>query len=223
VNAPRITTYFRVFSGARVPEHGLKNEQSKRQIRPRELRRKETTILVKVESYFSVDLDGSLSISEFDPNLLDPLLWRKHVKIPFLLGRLAFGGFFIYNGINHLRQRKAMAQYAQMKHVPAPEAAVTATGIMLIAGGTSIVFGVKPALGAAAIVAFLAGVSPVMHDFWKAEDPNQRMNDLINFSKNMALMGAALALMGMEEPWPASIPVGQSEKYSSYTEDILAA
>ena len=145
------------------------------------------------------------------------------MKIPFLLGRLAFGGFFIYNGIHHLMQRKEMAQYAGMKNVPVPEAAVAGTGVLLIAGGASIVLGIKPTLGAAALVAFLAGVSPVMHDFWKAEDPNQRMNEMINFSKNMALLGAALALMGVEEPWPASVPVAQPEKYSSYTEDIVAA
>jgi uncharacterized membrane protein YphA (DoxX/SURF4 family) len=146
------------------------------------------------------------------------------MKIPFLLGRLAFGGFFIYNGINHLKERKTLAQYAQSKNVPAAETVVAGTGIMLIAGGASILLGVKPKLGAAAIAGFLAGVSPVMHDFWKAEDPSQRMNDFANFSKNMALLGAAVALMGIEEPWEASIPVMRfEEKYSSYTEDIIAA
>jgi putative oxidoreductase len=145
------------------------------------------------------------------------------VKIPFLLGRLAFGGFFIYNGINHLKQRKFMAQYAESKSVPVPEAAVAGTGVLMIVGGASIILGIKPAFGAAAIVAFLAGVSPVMHNFWKIEDPNQRMNEMINFSKNMAMLGAAVALMGIEEPWPASVPVARPGKYSSYTEDILAA
>jgi hypothetical protein len=48
-----------------------------------------------------------------------------------------------------------------------------------------------------------------MHDFWRIEDPNQRMNDMVNFAKNMALLGAALALMGVEEPWPASLPAAQ--------------
>lgn len=145
------------------------------------------------------------------------------MKIPFLLGRIAFGGFFIYNGINHLKQRKTMAQYAQSKNVPAAEAAVAGTGIMLIVGGASLLLGVKPRLGAAAIVGFLAGVSPVIHNFWKAEDPNQRMNDMAHFGKNMAMLGAAVALMGIEEPWQASVPVMRREKYSSYTKDISAA
>jgi len=67
--------------------------------------------------------------------------------------------------------------------------------------------GTKPKLGAAALVGFLAGVSPIMHDFWKQEQPEQRMNDMINFTKNMALLGGAMALMGVEEPWPASLPL----------------
>jgi hypothetical protein len=43
-----------------------------------------------------------------------------------------------------------------------------------------------------------------MHDFWNQE-PAQQTNDMIHFSKNMALLGAALALMGVPEPWPASL------------------
>ena len=134
------------------------------------------------------------------------------MKAAFLIGRLVFGGFFLYNGINHLRNRKSLAQYASGKGVPKAEAAVTATGILLAIGGTSLLLGVKPKSGAAAIIGFLAGVSPIMHDFWKAEDPNQRMNDMINFVKNMALLGAALAMMGIEEPWPASVPVAQPSR-----------
>jgi putative oxidoreductase len=87
--------------------------------------------------------------------------------------------------------------------------AVPITGVDLILGGLSLLSGVKPKMGAAAIIGFLAGASPIMHDFWKLEDPNQRMNEMINFTKNMALAGAALALMSVREPWPVSVPVAQ--------------
>ena len=145
------------------------------------------------------------------------------MKIPFLIGRLVFGGFFLYNGINHLKERKSLTAYAQSKNVPKAEAAVTATGLVLIGGGTSILLGVKPKLGVAAIAGFLAGVSPIMHNFWKAQDPQERMNEMINFSKNVALLGAALALMGVDEPWPASIPISQKEVEARGYEDLVAA
>jgi putative oxidoreductase len=142
-------------------------------------------------------------------------------KATFLLGRLIFGGFFLYNGIHHLRERKQMAQYAQAKKVPVPEVLVTATGVALLIGGTSILLGVKPKIGGLTVAGFLAGVSPVMHDFWKHEDPGQRMNEMINFMKNIALLGAALALMSVEEPWPVSLPVGKKSRYG--TRDVVAA
>jgi uncharacterized membrane protein YphA (DoxX/SURF4 family) len=145
------------------------------------------------------------------------------MKAAFLIGRLVFGGFFLYNGINHLKERKQLGQYAESKNVPLAEAAVAATGVALIAGGTSILLGIKPKLGAAAIAGFLAGVSPVMHNFWNVQDPNQRMNEMVHFSKNLALLGGALALMGMDEPWPASVPIGQNEVMERGYEDLIAA
>lgn len=125
-------------------------------------------------------------------------------KAVFLLGRAVLGGYFIYNGINHFKNRQMMTQYAGSKHVPAANVAVPATGAMLLFGGTSLLLGLKPRHGALAIIAFLAGVSPMMHDFWKQTDSNQRMAETVNFAKNMGLLGAALALAGVER-WPLSI------------------
>jgi putative oxidoreductase len=135
------------------------------------------------------------------------------VKIPFLIGRFVFGGYFLWSGIHHFAQKKSMAQYANSKNVPMPEVAVQMTGAALILGGASILLGVKPKLGAAAVAGFLAGVSPVMHDFWKQENQEKQQQEMIQFTKNMALLGGALALMGMEEPWPVSVPVGQPSKF----------
>lgn len=145
------------------------------------------------------------------------------MKIPFLIGRLVFGGFFLYNGINHLKERKSLGEYAKAKKVPQAEAVVTATGVVLIGGGASILLGIKPKLGTAAIAGFLAGVSPVMHNFWNIEEPGERLNETINFSKNMALLGAALALLGVDEPWPASVPISQHEIEERGYEDLVAA
>ncbi|HEX3586936.1 MAG TPA: DoxX family protein, partial [Candidatus Angelobacter sp.] len=99
------------------------------------------------------------------------------MKAAFLIGRLVFGGFFLYNGIHHLKERKSLAQYAETKNVPLADVVVATTGVVLMAGGVSILLGIKPKLGTAAIAGFLAGVSPVMHDFWRIDEPNQRMNE----------------------------------------------
>ena len=64
-----------------------------------------------------------------------------------VLGRMIFGGFFAYSGINHLQNSAGMAQYAGAKGVPAPQQAVQVTGAMLLAGGLSIIAGLKPRQG----------------------------------------------------------------------------
>ena len=136
------------------------------------------------------------------------------MKLPFLLGRIAFGGFFLYNGIHHFMERRAMSQFAGAKNVPAPDLAVTASGVLLPAAGASVLLGFRPKYGVLGIVSFLAAVSPMMHDFWHDEDPGQRQTDMIHFSKNMALLGAALALLGVEEPWPAAVDAPQPNAWN---------
>ena len=112
----------------------------------------------------------------------------------YKLGRALFGGYFIYSGINHFMKKNELAQYAGAKRVPKPDAAVIATGVALLAGGSSLALGLKPKWGAASLIGFLATVSPMMHNFWKDEDPTQRQKNMIDFTKNMALLSGALAL-----------------------------
>jgi putative oxidoreductase len=121
------------------------------------------------------------------------------MKVPFLIGRLLFGGFFLYNGIHHFIERKTLSQYADAKGVPEPDAAVAVTGGLLIVGGTSILLGIRPKL---------------------------RQNDMINFAKNLALLGGATALMAVEEPWPASVPLappGTRERIRRFAKRAIAA
>lgn len=127
------------------------------------------------------------------------------MKAVFLLGRVILGGFFLYNGINHFKEKRGMAQYVGAKNIPNPEMAVLASGALLSAGGASLILGIKPKFGALSIIGFLAVASPLMHDFWNSEDPQAKQQNMIHFSKNMALLGAALILAGLETPWPLSV------------------
>lgn len=109
------------------------------------------------------------------------------------VGRVLFGSYFVYTGINHFLHEKQLAQYAKVKHVPAPDAAVIASGVALVAGGASIALGWKPKFGATSVIGFLAAVSPSIHNFWADADPNQRQNNIAHFGKNMALLSGVLA------------------------------
>jgi putative oxidoreductase len=122
-------------------------------------------------------------------------------RAAFLLGRAVFGGYFVYNGINHLQNRAAMTAYASSKGVQAADMAVPATGAMLLFGGASVIAGAKPRLGIASLLGFLAAITPKMHRFWDVADPQQRAAEQVQFLKNLALAGACLMMLEIPEPW----------------------
>ena len=122
-----------------------------------------------------------------------------------LFGRIILGGFFIYSGVNHFIKFGMMTQYAKMKGVPFPAVAQGVTGLMVLLGGLSIVFGIYPVAGIVLLVLFLVPVTFMMHNFWNLEDPQLRMTDKINFTKNLALLGAILMLLAIPSPWPLSL------------------
>jgi uncharacterized membrane protein YphA (DoxX/SURF4 family) len=123
----------------------------------------------------------------------------------FVLGRVIFGGYFAYNGVNHFRNLQMLSQYAAMKGTPAPDAAVQVSGALMVAGGLSIIAGIRPRQGLAAIISCLVPITMQMHRFWDVDDQQQRMHEMVNFTKNLALIGAALTMMEIREPWQASI------------------
>jgi uncharacterized membrane protein YphA (DoxX/SURF4 family) len=130
----------------------------------------------------------------------------------FVIGRGMFGGYLLYNAVNHFLHEKRMSQYAAAKGVPAPDAAVTGSGALLAAAGVSILAGVKPKQGIAALIAFLVPVTLQMHRFWEETEPSARMTETINFAKNLGLAGAALTMLQIAEPWPISVDAARSDR-----------
>jgi uncharacterized membrane protein YphA (DoxX/SURF4 family) len=120
--------------------------------------------------------------------------------LPLWAGRVLFGGYFVYNGLNHFLNLQSVAAYAASKHVPSPEVAVALSGLLLLVGGLSILSGQWPKIGALFIALFLAVVTPTMHDFWSQAGP-ARAVELAQFSKNLGLLGAAFLAMAIPEPW----------------------
>lgn len=123
----------------------------------------------------------------------------------FLIGRLLLGGYFIFNAFNHFSNLSMMTGYAQSKGIPFAKAAVSFSGLLLLIGGLSILLGVYPAVGTIALALFLIPVTFLMHAFWKVQDPMARMGEMVNFTKNLALLGAALILLAVPQPWAVSV------------------
>jgi putative oxidoreductase len=91
--------------------------------------------------------------------------------------------------------------YAASKNVPMPKLAVYGGGILLLIGGLSFLLGYQPLIGAIALVLFFVPVSFKMHNFWAVEDPMAKVGEMVNFTKNMALMGSSLMFLAIPQPW----------------------
>ena len=111
------------------------------------------------------------------------------------IGRVLFGVYFIFSGYNHFAQLGMMSGYAKSKGVPLAKASVAATGALLVLGGLSVLLNQFVVFGLVALAVFLIPVTFMMHSFWKLQDPMARMGDMVNFSKNLALLGAVLLLL----------------------------
>lgn len=127
------------------------------------------------------------------------------MEIAFLVGRILVGLFWLFNAFNHFAQSKMMIPYARAKGVPLAKVAVPGTGLLLLVGGLSILTGLYPTLGVIAIVLFLLPVTFMMHNFWAVQDPQAKMMEMVNFNKNLALLGFSLMLLLLPQPWPFSL------------------
>ncbi len=113
----------------------------------------------------------------------------------FILARVLFGGYFILNGYNHIVKGKHLVGYAASKKVPNAKEAIMLSGLLILLGGLGILFWVYIPYSVLAIVLFLIPVTFMMHNFWTETDQMARMNSYIAFTKNIALLGGALAFL----------------------------
>ncbi len=128
------------------------------------------------------------------------------VYVIFLVGRLIFGGYWVFNGLNHFINMKMMADFARQRGVPFPaELSVAVTGLMMLVGGLTIILGVYTYIGMALIIVFLLSAMLFIHKFWEMTDPMARMMEMILFMRNVAYIGALLSLYVLGDTWPYNL------------------
>ncbi|WP_323172451.1 DoxX family protein [Natrialba sp. PRR66] len=144
-----------------------------------------------LQSWFqsSGDGDGEAPAEPVEPEPSAETSWV------FRLGRALFGGILAFNALDNLWNLDERIAYAEAKNTPMPEYTVPATSGGLLLGGIGIALWRRPSAAAALIAGFLVSVTPVMHDFWNLDDPEEKQQQLIHFLKNTALFGAALAFL----------------------------
>lgn len=115
------------------------------------------------------------------------------MDVIFLIARVLFGALFLGSAMGHLAKTEAMAGYTASKGLPLAKPLTQLTGLLILLGGLSVILGVWGDLGSLLLVVFLLPTAVLMHGFWKETDPTAKQLDMVQFNKDLALAGGALA------------------------------
>jgi putative oxidoreductase len=116
------------------------------------------------------------------------------MDVVFLVGRILFGALFVYSGMGHFAAAETIQGYARQAGAPAPAVTVPLTGVVIIVSGLAVMLGVLADLAALLIAGFLFLTAFIIHRFWRVQDPQTRQMEQVQFSKDLALAGAALVM-----------------------------
>lgn len=127
--------------------------------------------------------------------------------VVFLILRFILGGYFAWQGAQHLDSygREHLVAHARTKNLPVPLVTVPLFGLLLTIGGVSLVTGLFPSAGVAMLWSFLISAAFVMHRFWRIDDATARAIERRKFVLNLALAIVALAFLLIPQPWPMTV------------------
>lgn len=112
-----------------------------------------------------------------------------------LIGRILVAAIFLWSGIGKIAGFAGTLGYMTSQGVPLAEVALVITIIVEIGAALMLIVGWYARLGATALLIWMIPVTLIFHAFW-AVPPDQVQMQMIQFFKNLGLMGAMLLIIG---------------------------
>ena len=113
-----------------------------------------------------------------------------------VLGRLLLCTIFLMavvgNKIPHFSQ---VAKVMESVGIPAPQFMLGGAIMFLSVGSVSVIVGYQARIGATLLLVFLVLATYYFHAFWKFEGAQAQQEQMIQFMKNLSMMGAMLFII----------------------------
>ncbi len=109
--------------------------------------------------------------------------------------RLLLSGIFIYGGWGAFSNPGRRPKMVEAAGIPRPEQAVVLNGGVMILAGLFLSIGIAPKLAASLLIGSLIPTTLVGHAFWKEEPGPQREMQMLQFLKNIGLIGGLLMIL----------------------------
>jgi uncharacterized membrane protein YphA (DoxX/SURF4 family) len=114
---------------------------------------------------------------------------------------ILLGVFFLLNGLNHFYNTHILKEYAKKRGLFAPKTMVLLSGLLLTAGGMTLVSGFFVFYGLMGLSVFLVVASFTLHKFWEEESRQMMMLEAMHFVKNWAILFELLYIASLLQGW----------------------
>jgi putative oxidoreductase len=118
-------------------------------------------------------------------------------QISPLIGRWALGWFFLSTAYMRARDWDSTLTLMSMSHISYAPPLLAIALLVMVMGGVSLLAGFQTRHGAMLLFAFTAITTVLMDAYWTFDDPIQRAEQYEIFSRNIAIAGGLLLLVGM--------------------------
>ena len=110
-----------------------------------------------------------------------------------LLGRILVSVVFILGGVGKITGFSMEEGMVAAKHLPMPAVALAIALFIELVGGLAILLGLFTRFTAWILFLYLIPTTLLFHNFWALEGMD-RIDNMIHFQKNLAIMGGLLYL-----------------------------
>jgi len=110
-----------------------------------------------------------------------------------LLGRILVSVVFILGGVGKITGFSMEEGMVAAKHLPMPAVALGIALLIELVGGLAILLGLFTRFTAWILFLYLIPTTLLFHNFWALEGMD-RIDNMIHFQKNLAIMGGLLFL-----------------------------
>ncbi len=111
------------------------------------------------------------------------------------VSRLLLSGIFISGGAQAFIEPGGRVKKVAEAGFPKAERSVELNGAVMVVGGILLASGIAPRVAATLLIGSLVPTTVVGHAFWKEENEVGRKNQLIQFLKNLGLLGGLLLVL----------------------------
>lgn len=112
-----------------------------------------------------------------------------------LVARIFMSTIFLISGYGKLTGYAGQVDNLAAMGVPMAGFLIICAVVFEIGGGGLLLLGFKARIAAAALIVFTVLATLMFHAFWTFDEP-QRTAEMINFLKNLSIMGGLLMVVG---------------------------